>query len=175
MSRIPPNIRFYLLVAGTVVLYFAAYQFAFLETYTVFRDNSKLAAQLKNSDELPQLISKLERAILVLDRKTDKDTLASGSIQQQTIDFVTSFNGNIRLEETSAPVFVDNGDYSSETVKVMLSGSYHDLLQLLYKFEFSNVNGRIISCSFESKEVLADKRKKLFLNLYVQNIKWKRE
>lgn len=172
--KIQASLKFFLILLSAVILYIVAYQVAFKQTYTLYSENTKQREQLNNADSLPSFIYKMEQAIKCLDKKTGKDTLSSIGIQQQTIDFVTSHNQNIRLEETSTPVFTDNGKYTSETVSVMLSGSYHDLLQLLYSMEFSNVNGRIISCRFESVDLLLEKRKKLMLNLYVQNIKWKK-
>lgn len=174
MNKLTSKMKFLILLLGALLLYFLAFKMAFWETYSLHLDNQSKEAQLKDADELPQQIAKLEKAIFLMDGKRSKARISQESIQQRAIDFVTSFNGDVSLEETLAPVFVENDDYTTETVKVMLSGSYHDLLQLLYKLEFSDINGRIVSCSLESKEMKIDKSKKLFLNLYLQTIIWKR-
>jgi hypothetical protein len=172
--EIKPYIKFMLVLAGLFLLAIIAWQTAFKQTLSLYHENNKLEKLLKSADSLPLHIARLEGSIKAIDKNETKDSIVTGtSLQQQVINFVTN-NRNIQLEEASSPVFADSSSYNSETVAVTLSGSFHDLLQLLYEMEFSSVRGRIISSRFELIDILQENRKKLILNLYVQNIKWKK-
>jgi len=173
--KLNPHIRFYGLLFITALVYVLAYQFAFKQSMIVNKENKQLEKQLSNADSLPMLISQLDKKILQIDRKTGKDSLSAmeSGLQQQTIDFVTTHNTHVRLEEVAAPMFSETDNYASEIIMLKLSGSYPDLLQLLYSLEFSSVNGRLISSNFESVNLIQEKQKKLYLTLYMQHIKWK--
>lgn len=161
----------YLLYASIIFL-LVVYRLALSITLDLYLENSYLEdkvssyhATLSKQEELVHRRAVLEDRI----KAYFVDSLAHQDILIETVSEFAHQN-HVLINEFPAMTSFIEGDFEVGTYKMVLEGSYKNLLKLVYLLEQENKIGKVSSSKFQFKFDTKRKRNILTLTLYVQNI-----
>lgn len=162
----------YLLIGGAVLLCLV-YTFSINETF-------KLRSSYINLKERYDGVFNASSSILFYEKELTKIDSLIGSknekgnfTQEELLRKVTEFGRDNNLTIISFPAphqNIDNG-YKVFTYEASISGTYNDLLHLLFELETGNYPGAIKSTNFELIKSPGQSRTMLVMTLFIQEIK----
>lgn len=125
-------------------------------------------------DEAPLKISLLKSQLESINGIIDnRDTTEDSEIREALLGKVGAYcNKNYTsLTELSNPIYSQFKDFQIETNIFTIEGSFKKLLSFAYLLEQKHRIGKLISIDFYSEEDYRTKEKKLYMTLYIQNLK----
>lgn len=115
--------------------------------YTQLNDNIQLISKIPNQIQKSKiLLEKLQKDGLLVDS-------VNISQRNRLLSFAESNAGIFEIEiiELASPLSIEKNDYKLQYNKLIIKGSYKNLLMFYYKYEQNKVNDRMISLRFFSK------------------------
>lgn len=161
--------KFVALVSLLVILGITAYKRSFaltLDARSNLKSSKQKLAEVSNSQGK---ISALKTEVAYLDKIIGKEAANADIVQQEILNtFNRVANGSelVELEE----VHMANNDYFNiYTNRLILSGSFNNLLDASYRYEKDFDFSRVVSMKFYIEKEPRTRRKKLFEQLIFQN------
>lgn len=176
MSKINNIKKLQFLLVSLLVFSFLSYKLAISDTFALMSDCDKLESKLKLVDNAPVQIQNLSDELDYINKSIDTNISAETDFQELLLEKVTHFSGKHRiiLRELPESHFYNEQDFIVETNKLKIEGGFINLLNLLYKIETELKFGRVSGVSFNSEKDFKNKRLRLNLSIYYQNIKVKK-
>ncbi|MEE9363942.1 MAG: hypothetical protein V3U92_15180 [Cellulophaga sp.] len=161
--------KFIVLMLLLVVLSLTAYKRSFritIEAYKTLEMSREKLAEVNNSQHR---IRGLKRDVEYLDNIIGKETASADVVQQEILNMFTEVNSDVVLVKLEEIHKAENEYFKIYTNRLVLSGSFKELLDANYyyerKFEFS----RVVSLGFYIERERRTRRKKLFQQIIFQN------
>jgi hypothetical protein len=169
--------KFKALWIGAAVLLVISWTLSFSKTVDLFSENARLEKNLIRANTAPQEVGKLKKQLNVFTNKLEQYTADSITHQQEVMEVVSEFCQKNRLMLRNIPVryYSSEKDFQIETMEIVIEGSYHGLLKLLYELEIKQKKGRITSAHFYNYKDPIRKKNALQLKLFLQTIQLKKQ
>lgn len=158
-------------VAGLIMLY-TAYQLSLKPTIELGRQKKEIQQQLAEVKNAPEQIAYFTKELNMLNTyMSDKESMKDNhEALHEYISRYTERNQLVFAEYPGKHKLKAN-DLEIETSTVVVKGTFHKLLMLLYNLETKARFGKILSVSFYSHYNKQRKEKELYLKVYVRVIK----
>ena len=157
-----------LLIIGSLLLAFIAYQFSFSKTLNAASQNKQLQQKLIEAKSANQRIQQLEQQLATLDGNVRTEGYNPEVLFRAISQFCTQ--NDLKVLTFPQANNLENGNYEMITNEVEISGAYQDIVQLAYLIEQGKKLGRLASLSFKKEKNLRTKTTILKGKLYIQNI-----
>ncbi len=161
--------KFIALIALLVVLGITAYKRSFSITLDA-RSNLKASklklAEVSNSQHK---IMALKTEVAYLDKIIGKEAANADIVQQEILNTFNSISNGSELVELEEVHAANNDYFNIYSNRLILSGSFKNLLEATYHYETDFDYSRVVSLKFYIERVPRTKRKKLFEQLIFQN------
>jgi len=157
-----------LLIAGTVLLGFIAYQFSFSKTLEAASLNKQLSQKLIQANSASSDIQRLQEQVNQLNGDVNTESYHPDKLFQVISQFCTK--NNLTVLDFPEAVEITNGNYKVITHTLDVSGNYSDIVQLAYLIEQEKKIGGVSSLNFETEKNIQTKSKILKGKFYIQNI-----
>lgn len=160
--------RFILICAGVPFLLIITWKLAVSETYFLFKEYSRFKHNIEQYENPDSVISILKCRLADFQDASIPDP---DELDENLMDIISKniSSYNIRLEEFPQTHLFKSNNYQVQTYKLSFSGKFTDLLRFIYFAESEISSCRIISTSFNRKE-LRKTGEKLYLDIYFQSI-----
>jgi len=160
------------IVIASVLFILVAYRISISSTLDEIEKHSELSAQLDKAENASQRIDLAKQKLASLDQLIGIGIAENIDFQDLLLDVVSdycSLNGII-LSDMQFTYAYKKGNYNIETNVFAVEGKFRELLLLMYQLETKYKTGQIVSAHYEVKQDYVSKKKRLFLQLYFQNI-----
>jgi Tfp pilus assembly protein PilO len=165
--------KFLYLVVGGVLLLCLVYTFSINETLKLRSSYIELKNRYDGVFDASSSILFYEKELNKIDSlmviKNDKGNYTQEALLRKVTEFGRAHNLTI-INFPAPHQFIENG-YKINTYEASISGSFNDLLRLLYELEVGNYPGVIKSTNFELTKSSNQSRTMLVLTLFIQEIK----
>lgn len=161
----------YLLISAAIFA-ILIYAIAIKQTLQVRKSMKAGTTRLEQVEDAPRQIKILENRLSELTSCLgDRDNQAQ--VHEGIHEFVGKYCQNKRITFYDFPPIhlYQRSGYLLETNRVIVEGRFLVLLQLLNELEKRKEFGKIISIKFYTEEQVMTKSRKLYLEMYLQNIK----
>lgn len=148
-----------------ILAYAKIWKHVFSATSTIKEMKQQEIQAENNRKELIQLDQDLNS----LDDIIGKDVKDRDVVQQEIFDIFSKKNNKSNLEKLSEPHTFNDKYYSIITNRIVLSGSFNDLIETCYFYEKEFKFSKVISTSFYTKKNYQTRKKKLYTKLVFQN------
>lgn len=164
--------KIYLLSGIIFIFLIISYNMAFKKTILLGRQCKEFKEKLENIQTAPQKIHSLKKEIACLDNiiGNTNDTV---HIQDAILESITSYckNNTLTLKELPKTHTITDKDYLVETCKLVVEGSFANILKLIFLFETSYNIGKVASVNFELINLRTRGRPSLETTIFIQNIR----
>ena len=164
--------KIYILSGILFIFLVVSYNMALKKTIILRRQCKEFKDKLENIQTAPQKIHSLKKEITYLDNiiGNTNDTV---QMQEAILESITSYCGNnaLTLKEFPKTHTITDEDYIVETCKLVVEGSFVNILNLVYLFETSYNVGKVVSVNFELTNLRARGRPRLESTVFIQNIR----
>ena len=164
--------RVYLLLGLLFVFLIISYKMAFKNTIDLGRQCKVFKEKLENIQSAPLKIQGLKEEIALLDNiiGNTNDTM---QVQDLLLESITIYceNNTITLKDFPKTHTIIDEDYVVETSKLVIEGSFVNILKLVYMFETNFNIGKVASVSFELKNERSRRKPRLESTIFIQNIR----
>lgn len=167
------RLKFILLGVGFVVFLLISHNLAFKKTFRLKKQCKEIEARLEQSKNAPQQIAIIKSKLEEIDRKVGGKSIDQINLEELIIEHISSFSkrNNLVLKEYPGIHNYNQQDYTTETCKLIVEGSFIKLLKLAYGIEQNFSYGKVSSLNFYTEKNYKTKKVELLLEIYVQNIK----
>lgn len=161
--------KFIALISILVLLGITAYKRSFALTLDA-RSNLNLSRQkLTDVSNSQGKITALKTEVAYLDEIIGKEAANADIVQQEILNTFNSVVNGSELVELEEVHMASNDYFNIFTNRLILSGSFNDLLDATYRYEKDFDFSRVVSLKFYVKKEPRTKKKKLFEQLIFQN------
>jgi hypothetical protein len=170
------RLKFILLAAGFVLFLIVSYNLAFKKTFRLKSECTEIEARLEQSKNAPQQIAMIKAKLEEIDRKVGGKSIDQINLEELIIEHISSFCklNDLVLKEYPGIHNYSQQDYTTETCKLTVEGSFIKLLKLAYGIEQDFSYGKVSSLNFYTEKNYKTKKVELLLEIYVQNIKMRK-
>ena len=167
------RIKLMILGIGFVLFLIITYNLAFKKTFNLKRECRNIEARLEQSKNAPQQITMIKSKLEEIDRKVGGKSIDQINIEELIMEHISSFCklNKLVLREYPGIHNYSQQDYTTETCKLTVEGSFLKLLRLAYGIEQNFSYGKVSSLNFYTEKNYRTKKEELLLEIYVQNIK----
>jgi hypothetical protein len=162
----------YLIIGGVILLCFV-YTFSINETLKLRSSYNELKNRYDGVFDASSSILFYEKELNKIDSLIGAKNDKGNYTQETLLREVTEFGREHNLTVINFPAphqYLDNG-YSVYTYETSISGTFNDLIQLLYELEIGNYPGVVKSVNFELTKSQGQAHIMLIMTLYIQEIK----
>ncbi|HCT31384.1 MAG TPA: hypothetical protein DIW31_11805 [Bacteroidales bacterium] len=162
----------YLVVCGGLLLCLV-YYFSINETIKLRRNYLELQSRYNTVSDASSSILFYEKELKKIDSLIGSNNDKKNYTQEELLKKVTDFGRSHNLTIINFPAphkHVDN-KYRVYTYEASISGTYNNLLRLLYELEIGNYPGVIKSANFVLTKSSGQTRTMLVMTLFIQEIK----
>jgi len=159
-----------LLLAGTLVLFWLSFSFAFSRSLELKRQLQIIEEQLMIVQDAPQKLSLLNERLARYEQIINN--MAGHDASPLLIGKIGSFcrDHQVILMEIPVKVQYQKEEFTVSTYQVIVQGSFKKLIQLLNELEQNYDVGKLRAVSFRSEFNLKKGKKELIGNYYLQTI-----
>ncbi len=167
--------KFIVLVAASVVLALASYFLSISKTLEARSEHVSLTQKMAGADRIAPEIAKWMALNEQLDDRLGGQQVLSG-FHEILLGSVGKYcnQKDLTLTDFSEPFEGEDGGYLVETIVLTIEGGFKPLLGLVHHLETQFRGGKVASVSFIKKKNYRKNREELFLEVYVQKIKMKK-
>ncbi|MCC8409356.1 hypothetical protein LJ707_10465 [Mucilaginibacter sp. UR6-1] len=155
----------YLLLAGGLLMLYLAYQFAFKQTLEALQANRQLHAQLESGEDLVAQPGFTKRKSLNLERALELYKVDTATFRSTLITTMSLLAEKHSLRMTDIPTVADTAS-DSQQHRVILQGSYHNMIRFLNDAEKIKGYGQLRSVEIYSEKNSAIEKTDLKLQIY---------
>lgn len=168
--------RFILLVVVLILFIPITWNLAFKKTIFNYRENCILEEKLKLAENADEAILMLQDQLDQWDKTMVVDT-SKGDVQNRLLNDISELcrSKNILLKQLPPVQKTFDNNYIIENINVQVSGTFYQLMQLLYELESPERSFNIVSISFLLNEAKGELPEQLILSIYLQTIKENKE
>ncbi|HAF28407.1 MAG TPA: hypothetical protein DCG75_05100 [Bacteroidales bacterium] len=170
------RLKFIILAVGFVLFLIISYNLAFKKTFSLKSECNEIEARLEQSKNAPQQIALIKSKLEEIDRKVGGKSIDQINLEELIIEHISSFCklNDLVLKEYPGIHNYSQQDYTTETCKLTVEGSFIKLLKLAYGIEQDFSYGKVSSLNFYTEKNYKTKKVELLLEIYVQNIKMRK-
>jgi hypothetical protein len=131
-----------------------------------------MEAKIRKAENAPIGIAGLRKSLDGLNEKLNHYLIDTTKEQEHTLEIVSEFcyKQRLVLKELPKRTITAEKDFTIITSKLMIEGTYKDLLFLLHELEYKQRLGRVSAVSWKSYLDSKTKRTILTMTIYLQNI-----
>ncbi len=170
LNNLTYKTKFRSCLAGFGLLLIIIYFFNIKKTISLKKTYSTLKSEYVASQNTPVVLQNLENK---LDELNDilGSTYECSELPEELIIFSNRFSttGSVTLNELTETKTEKRENMDFCSLSIILSGAYTDLIKYIYNLETKNRIGRISSVNFYMDKK-RNKKEKLFVEIYIQNI-----
>lgn len=171
--------RLKLIILGVVILVFliVSYNLALKKTFGLKSQCKEIEARLEQSKNAPQQIAIIKSKLEEINLKAGDKSIDQINLEELIIEHISSYSkqNNLVLKEYPGIHNYSQQDYTTETCKLTVEGSFIKLLKLAYGIEQNFSYGKVSSLNFNTEKNYKTKKVELLLEIYVQNIKMRND
>ena len=147
--------------------------FAFSNTVELYRQKNDAEQKIAVLQNSPQQIAALRKQLNMLNVRVDQYVRDENFEQEDILASISSFCSENKLKITHFPksTLKQKDDITIETFEFTVTGSFHNLVRLIYDIEMVSKIGRIASLNFEKQIDRRTKRQSLDVTIYLQNLR----
>jgi alpha-N-acetylglucosamine transferase len=172
--NISGKIKKKLLYASLIILLIiiVSYQFSFKKTIILYNEYNLMQEEKSRSQNLPQKITKLQNELDNISGTIESSNNGSNNKRNQIINRVSNYcdSNSIIISELTPSIIREENTFTIETNIIKIEGSFINLLKLLNVLEQEKSLGKVISVKFATYLNRKTRKKKLFSEIYIQNI-----
>lgn len=160
------------LLISFVVFLYLSWTLAIQETVELSTALEKTKTELKKIENAPTLIAQLEGE---LSRVRDQSQRLYSGVLEMREGLYSEISMLAQKHQLSLNRFPNYYSQEKEGIELttsllVLSGDFKKMVQLVEEFEKANTSGKISSTLFEVDESPRNKKRSLYLTLYIQSI-----
>ncbi len=161
------------LLGGMVLLMIICYQFGVRNTLDLSSQVSEQQVRLQQLNNYPERLQSNLAKLKNINGSVDQYVRDDNFNQDEILESLSEFCGTNKLVIRSFPKskLKRKNDILIETHRFEVEGGFTSLVELLYHIEVTEKLGRIASSNFETRLDRKTRRKRLFLTVYLQNIR----
>lgn len=161
--------KFFAVLILLVVMGITAYKRSFsmtIDAATLLEESRQKLAKVSNSQ---QRITNLVKDVAYLDKIIGKEVANPDIVQQEILNTFTDLNSNAELVKLEEIHKASDAYFNVYSNRLILSGSFNDLLKTTYNYEKEFDFSRVVSIQFYIKKEPRTRKKKLFEQIIFQN------
>jgi len=164
--------KFYLLLTGLVIIYILAYNLSIKETIKLGKEKVKLKNKLSLLVNADEKIKLYEKEINNYEQNLNYGEEIEWEPEKYLIDIIGTYcnQSGLILNEFPGIHEQQRGKFSVYTYIFTIEGSFHELLELLYKVEDIKIPGTLVSAEFIKNFDKKLNKQRLFLTMYIQRV-----
>lgn len=176
LTNLTYRLKFILLGAGFFFFLLVSYNLAFKKTINLKKECKQLEARLEQSKNAPQQIAIIKSKLEQIDQKVGGKKIDQINLEELIIEHISGSckQNDLVLKEYPGIHNYSQQDYTTETCKITVEGSFIKLLKLAYGIEQNFSYGKVSSLNFYTEKNYKTKKVELLLEIYVQNIKMRK-
>ena len=161
--------KFIALVALLVILGITAYKRSFSLTLDARESLKTSKVKLEEVSNSQQKITALKTEVAYLDKIIGKEAANADIVQQEILNTFNSIANGSELVELEEVHIANNYYFNIYSNRLILSGSFKNLLEATYHYEKDFDFSRVVSLKFYIEREPRTRRKKLFEQVIFQN------
>ncbi|WP_299903208.1 hypothetical protein [uncultured Aquimarina sp.] len=161
--------KFFALLAFIVVLGITAYKRSFSMTIDAAKLLDESRQKLEKVSNSQQRITNLMAEVSYLDKLIGKEVANPDIVQQEILNTLTEINSEAELVKLEAIHKASDEYFNIYTNRLILTGSYGDLIHTTYDYEKVFDFSRVVSLKFYVEKEPRTRRTKLFEQIIFQN------
>ncbi|MFD2561882.1 hypothetical protein [Aquimarina rubra] len=161
--------KFFALLALMVVLGITAYKRSFSMTLDAAQLLEESKMKLEKVSNSQQRITNLIAEVSYLDKLIGKEVANPDIVQQEILNTFNGINRDTQLVKLEAIHKASDEYFNIYTNRLILTGSYGELLNTTYDYEKMFDFSRVVSLKFYIEKEPRTRRKKLFEQIIFQN------
>lgn len=168
--------RYYLLVAGLVLVSIFVIMNVFRRTYLEYTQHKSLKTQIERAHDAPSQLKTLQKQLQASEsilHPTSEKELDSTEVHERILSIVSTYCTAHQTTMIAYPPFSTfaEGDFAIQTDIVTVQGDFKRLLDLLYLLERQEKPAKIASVKFRTTKNFETKGTELTMSLYLQTFK----
>lgn len=173
LKNVTYKLKLIYLGIGFIVFLFFSFKLAINRTRELKKQCNSYELKLSQLKNAPQQIAIIKSKLSEIDKSVGGKNIDQINFEELIIEHVSSYCkvNNIVLKEYPGIHTYSQQDYSTETCKITVEGSFNKLLRLAYGIEQNFSYGKVSSLNFYTEKNYKTKNLELLLEIYVQNIK----
>lgn len=166
--------KFFITLLGIILLGISAWTFSIEKTLNISRENRVLTARLAKLDSYSNQISTIRKNIVDIERQIGKAPVEDLSeILTESITSYNKSNRDVIIKEIPQKHIFDIDQFRVESQRLVVSGSYKELLSLLLLFESDPTKGKVCSVNFKLKKDYRSNSEYLIMDVWLQTIRYR--
>ncbi|WP_299254042.1 hypothetical protein [uncultured Aquimarina sp.] len=161
--------KFFALLALMLVLGITAYKRSFSMTIDAAQLLEESKLKLEKVSNSQQRITNLIAEVSYLDKLIGKEVANPDIVQQEILNTFNDINTDTQLVKLEAIHKASDEYFNIYTNRLILTGTYGDLLKTTYNYEKAFDFSRVVSLQFYIEKEPRTRRKKLFEQIIFQN------
>ena len=157
-----------LLLIGTILLGFIAYQFSFSKTIGEYQKYQTQTQTLEKAQSASTQIQQYQVQLAKLKQQTNFTKYSEANLFSQISRFAT--DNNLKVLAFPQGQSVENGEYEIITNYIEVSGNYKAIVELSYMIEHQKKLGRVASIEYVTEKNIQTRETNLKGKLYIQNV-----
>lgn len=161
--------KFFTLIVLLIVLSITAYKRSFrlsIDAYKTLNSSKSKLADMSNSQ---QKIANLQIEVAYLDDIIGKEAANADLVQQEILNTLTKVENEVALVKLEEIHKAENDYFTIYTNRLILTGSYNNLLATAYAYEKKFEYSRVISISYYVDREPRSRIQKLYQQIIFQN------
>lgn len=160
--------KFFGLIVIFVLLLLASNKRSFSVTRAMYGQLKEVEEKLKFVNDENQNVHSIVSEIAFLDNAIGKQGLAPDEVQQAIIDFSSQYK-KIKVINIDETHFAESNGFDIFSNKLVLEGDFNSLSEVIYDFEKSFKQSKIISIAYERIKDYNKRKNKLQVSIIFQN------
>lgn len=159
----------YALLILAVLLVAVSYKRAFKITIETLGVKKELTQKIEDAKQVISDIRTTQKDIAYLNKLLGKENVTIEKVQQSFLDFFEKNSNQIVVYQVDEVLVYKHPDFSVNTHRIILKGSFLPTLRFLYQLEKDFDLAKLINVSFEFKKYNSEEKEQLYTTILLQN------
>lgn len=151
-----------------VILFLASYKRSFKLTIASYDQMKQSENRLREIDERTFNAQNLIKNMTSYNLNQHQNEITPEEVQRKILEFVSDYD-QVTIDHLNQTHEFNDGHLITYTNQLRLSGTYNNLLELVYSFERNLTASTVVSVDFEKVKDYKKNRENLKVNLIFQN------
>lgn len=171
-QQLTTKVRFYLFLVGILLGIILSYQLAIKKTVVLSAENKSQSLQLDSVKQGAIQINEIKAKLDKLRGQIGSQASSNMDVHQEILNTCSKFcaENNLLVREYPDKELIEIGSSKLEINKIVLEGSFHKALQLVFLCEKDKRLGRVVSVQFEKQKDVYAQKERLVTSIYLQNM-----
>jgi hypothetical protein len=173
LKNLSEKYKFYLLVAGLIILLVISYQVALKGTFQCIKNCRTLKEKAKTAAQMPQKVANLKKELNSLNGQYFDNIHSQNDAHEVILEKLSLLSSKYSTSVTGYPErhIFQTSFIQTETHTAILHGGFINLLHVLYQIEANERVGRIASVEYYTVIDYKTKITNLYSRIYIQNFR----